>query len=267
LSWRRFYEAALNGSLQKENAMHKHLTAALVGFGMLVLNAAARADDATDAKIIVEKAIKALGGAEKLNKFTAATFTMKGTFYGAGDGNGFPFTATYAVRWPDQMRFEVEGAFVFVLDGDKGWTKMGDETKEMSKDEQAYNKAGIYVGWVERLAPLLDKEFTLSKLEEIKVDGKPTVGVKVARKGQADVSLYFDKDTFLLAKSSYTVKDPEHMNKEVAQESFYKDYKEADGIKTAMKIVDKRDGKPYVEAEMSGLKNLEKVDAKLFAKP
>jgi hypothetical protein len=190
---------------------------------------------------------------------------MKGTYYGLGDG--LPFTAHYAVRWPDQFRFEVEGAFEMVIDGDKGWSKMGDEVKEMTKDELVTNKQGIYASWVQRLVPLTEKDFTLSKLEEIKVDGKPAVGVKVAHKGQPDISLYFDKDTNLLVKSVHKARAAEMDNKEVTQESYYTNYKEVDGIKVATKIVDKREGKPYVEAEASDWKNLEKVDAKLFAKP
>jgi hypothetical protein len=107
----------------------------------------------------------------------------------------------------------------------------------------------------------------LAPLEAIKVDGKPAVGVKVSHKGHEDIKLYFDKDTNLLVKVELRVKAQEQGYKEVTQETFLKDWKDADGIKVVTKVVDKRDGKLYIEEEVSDVKYLEKVEAKLFAKP
>ena len=54
---------------------------------LVVLTAgAARAEEKADSKAVIEKAIKAAGGEEKLAKFKAATFKMKGKWYGMGDG-------------------------------------------------------------------------------------------------------------------------------------------------------------------------------------
>ena len=53
---------------------------------------------AEEPKEIIDKAIKAAGGEEKLAKFKAHTWAAKGTYYGAGDG--MPYTAEYAVQAP-----------------------------------------------------------------------------------------------------------------------------------------------------------------------
>jgi hypothetical protein len=246
--------------------MAKHLAMALFGYGVLLLASPARADDATDAKAIVEKAIKAHGGGEKLSKFKGETWTGKGTYYGMGDG--LPFTGYFAVQWPDRFRMEIEGAFIIVVDGDKGWMKSGGgEAKEMTKDELAFQKDSLYAQAVERLVVLMEKDFTLAPVEAIKVDGKPAVGVKVSHKGHDDIKLFFDKETNLLVKCERRVKAQEQGYKEVIQETFFKDWKDVDGIKVVTKVVDKRDGKPYVEEEVSDVKYLEKVEAKLFSKP
>ena len=53
---------------------------------------AARADDQADLRKVIDKAIKASGGEEKLAKFKAETFKMKGKFYGttyAGGAYGY----------------------------------------------------------------------------------------------------------------------------------------------------------------------------------
>jgi hypothetical protein len=252
--------------LHKGNAMGKQLVLALVGCGVLWLAGPVRGEDTADAKAIVDKAIKAHGGEEKLSKFKGETWTGRGTYYGMGDG--LPFTGHFAVQWPDRFRMEIEGAFIVVVDGDKGWTKSGNgDAKEMTKDELAFQKESLYAQQVERLLVLKEKEFTLVPLEATKVDGKPAVGVKVSHKGHDDIKLYFDRDTNLLVKCERRVKASEQGFKEVTQETFFKDWKDVDGIKVVQKVVDKRDDKPYVEEEVSDVKYLEKVEAKLFGKP
>src|SRR6266849_6224307 len=109
---------------------------ALGGAGILALvfTAGSRADDAEQARAIVDKAIKAMGGETQVAKFKSHTFKNKGTWYGMGDG--VAYTASYAVSWPDKFRFEVEGGFMtMVLDGDKGWMQMNGETRELNKEE------------------------------------------------------------------------------------------------------------------------------------
>ncbi len=50
----------------------------------LMAAATVRADDAADAKAVVEKAIKAMGGAEKLDQTKAFTSKMKGKVFVMG---------------------------------------------------------------------------------------------------------------------------------------------------------------------------------------
>jgi hypothetical protein len=238
--------------------------AAILAF---VFATAAKADDADQARAIVDKAIKAIGGEDKIAKFKAHTWKNKGTWYGMGDG--VPYTALYAVSWPDRFRFEVEGGFMtYVIDGDKGWVQaMGGETHEFTKEEMAEQKEVLHHGWVTTLVPLKDKAFTLSLLGDTKVADKPAVGVKVSCKDRRDVNLYFDKDSGLLVKSDNKIKVPEEGNKEVNQESFYDDYRQTEGAWVAMKITQFRDGKKYAEGENFDLKIADKLDEKTFAKP
>src|SRR5439155_22836546 len=121
-----------------------------------------------------------------------------------------------------------------VLSGDKGWTRMGDQTNEMDKDAIAEAKEQGYAGWLSTLAPLKDKQFKLATIGEVKVENRPALGVKVSSKGHRDVDLYFDKETGLLVKSEHRVKD-DTSGQEVTEESFPGEYKEVQGTKQAMK--------------------------------
>jgi hypothetical protein len=232
---------------------------------VLCWRATVQAEEKDEARAIVAKSIHALGGEAKVEKTKAATFKEKGIYYGMGDG--LPYTGKYAMQFPGQFRMEIEGAFVIVLDGDKGWTKFGDETKEMEKKSLDVQQTNHRAGWIASLLPLKDKEFKLAVIDGVKVDDKPTVGVKVTRAHYPEVNLYFDKATNLLVKSEFRTKAEEMEFKDVTMEVFYRDYKDYDGVKGPSKLLLMRDGKKYVEAEVLEYKAEGKLDAKVFAKP
>jgi outer membrane lipoprotein-sorting protein len=238
-------------------------TGIAVGLTLMTL-LSARADDAADARTLIEKAIKASGGKDKLAKFKAQTFSEKGTYYGAGQGQ--PYTGKYAVQFPDKFRMEIKDVFTIVFAGDKGWIKFMGETKDMTKEQLANQKESTEAQYATTLLPLEDKAYTLTMLPEIKVDGKPALGVKAAKKGMPDVSLYFDKATSLLVKYSFRTKSEEE-KKEVTQDVYLSDYHEVQGIQISKKVVIKRDDKQFVESEVADVKLLEKLDDSVFAKP
>jgi hypothetical protein len=250
-----------------------HVRNAMLAFGFLfAASAPARADDAADAKAIIEKAVKAHGGQDKLDKFPAVTMAMKGKVHVME--MAIPFSGEITTQGSDKIKLDIEvdaGGMKFrivnVVAGDKGWMKMGDATTEMDKDQLAEGKEQAYVGWVESLAPLLkDKQFTFATTGEIKVNDKPAVGVKVTSKGRRDVDLYFDKATGMLVKREARVKD-EGSGQEVTEESFPSEYKETQGVKHPMKFTTKRDGKIFLEGEATECTLSEKLAADFFAKP
>ena len=111
-----------------------------------------------------------------------------------------------------------------------------------------------------------EKQIELSVLEEIKIDGKPAVGVLVKSMGKRDVKLYFDKASGLLVKLEHQVLDPAS-GKEVRQEVIFSDYQQSDGLKHYKKIVALRDGKKVIDAKVTEMEFFRKLDEKVFAKP
>jgi hypothetical protein len=113
---------------------------------------------------------------------------------------------------------------------------------------------------------LKDKEYALSKLDDIKVGSKPAAGIKVSSKGHKDVELYFDKKSGLLVKKAYKVIDTD-TSREVNSETVYTDFKEFDGLTLAGKFIETRDGKKVQDMELLEFERLKKVDPKEFEKP
>jgi hypothetical protein len=224
------------------------------------------ASDDSAARAVIDKAIQATGGEEKLEPLKSQTWMEKGMFYGLTP-NGLPYGAKMAIEWPDKARMEFIGFMTIVLNGDRGWTDQRGTVTAMPKDQLDEQKGQQYCGHVTMLLPLKDKNFTLSLLGDSTVDSQAATGVQVSHKGHRDVKLYFDKKTGLLSKSEWQVKSQEQDGKEVKQEIWYQNYKAMNGIQVPMKIVMKHDSKPYVEAEIFNVKLGAKIDPKLFEKP
>jgi hypothetical protein len=218
-----------------------------------------------EARAIVKKSIDAIGGEKAVIKHKAHTFTSKGTYHGMG--NGLPYTGEYAVEWPDKFRMEIQGAFLIVFNGDKGWTKTAANIKEMDAEQLATQRHDHKASWMSSLLPLMDKEFELKIFAEGKVGDRPTRVVRATRKDYPDVRFHFDKDNHLLLKMEYRTKAAEQGYQEVDYDIVFSDYKEVDGLKTPHTTVMRRDGKLYIESELVTMKSHGTLDPALFAKP
>lgn len=217
-------------------------------------------------RALVEKAIEAIGGHEALEKHKAAMWTEKGTYYGMGE-KGLPFTGKYAVQWPDQFRMEIENVFTMVINGAKGWVKSGDKTLDMDQKQLDVMIFNHKAGYMATLLPLKDKAFQLSNAGEAKIYERPALAIKVSREGYPEVKLYFDQATGLPMKIEYRTKSPEKDFKEVTTETYYKNYKRVEGIRTPTTIIIKQDDKVFVEADITELKAVGKLEDSTFAKP
>jgi hypothetical protein len=230
-----------------------------------------QADDDAKLREVVDKAIKAHGGADTLNKLKASVVKSKGTFHGLD--NPLEYTSVTSVQLPNRISTEVQSKancmefkFVQIVNGDKGWVKFGDNTMEMNEDQIKEAREGMNAQNISHLTPLLEKDYMLASLGEVKVGDKPAIGIRAQRKGYRDVSLFFDKDKGLLIKTEARGKDP-MSGDEYTGETFYSDYKKIDGLMVAHKMTIKRDKKVYLESETTGVKYSEKLDDKLFEKP
>jgi hypothetical protein len=229
-----------------------------------------RADE-NDPTTVLDKAIKALGGEEKLKKVGATSWKSKLTI--TFNDNTNDFTSHVTVQGLDHYRSEFEGEFggnpfkgVTVLNGDKGWRKFGDNKTDMDADALANEKRRVYLEVVPTLLmPLKGKGFKLEGVAEEKVGDKPAAGIKVTGPDGKDFTLYFDKESGLPVK--LVAKVVGFQGEDYTQETTYKDYKEFDGIKKATKAESKRDGEDFIKSEITEFKVLDKVDPKTFSEP
>jgi hypothetical protein len=231
------------------------------------------AQESAEARAVLDKAIKALGGKDSLTRFQAATWKSKGTF----DVNEMKIAITdeWSVQSPDRYRWQLDATVMertitlaLVLNKDKAWVKGNNEnTNELPAEIRDLFRTDFQVvRLAQQLVPLSDKAHHLSHLGELKIDDRPAVGIKVARKGAPDIDLFFDKDTSLPLRSEIRLKEP--MGAEEAVHTFYfSSYKEVSGVKAFTKIVMKRNDKPFLELELNDIQLHEKLEDNVFDKP
>lgn len=245
----------------------------LGGLAVMVLAAAtgvpAQADEVTD---VLNKAIKAHGGKEKLAKYKAATLKGSGTV--SVNGMELKYTATWYYSFPARYRVEIEAdangtpiKVVQVVGGKEGWQKIADaKTMKLPKNEFDNVKAQMAAQEIAALVPLLDaKKYSVSTLGDVKVKGKKAIGLNVTSKEGLDVNLYFDPKTLMIIKQQYQAKDP--TGKEVTQSIYPSKFKKFNGVPMPTKLVIEHDDKKFVTAEFTEIKLSTSLDKSLFKKP
>lgn len=231
--------------------------------GIIIFSVRGNKDEDAKMREIIARAIKAHGG-DNLEKFKGSISKSKGKLL------DLEYTTETSLQLPDRTRTVAEsklGKFVQILNGDKGWVKLGDLSRECVKEELDEMREQLNAAQISHLTALIDREYKLSPLGEEKIDDRPVIGVRVEHKGCRDISLFFDKENNLLLKMETRIKDMLRGGEEVPAETLYSEYKDVDGVMTAHKVTIKYDGKTYIESEVIDVKYAEKLDDSVFDKP
>jgi hypothetical protein len=215
----------------------------LLAFGPLLAGSAARGDGQTDARAVIDKAIKALGGEEKLK--ARSTIRAQGKLVVTLNNAPISLTFDALLHHHDQLRSDMvqeanNNPAAFIINRDKAWTKIGDSVIEA--DESIPVMRGVYdsVRLCQTLLPARGPDAKLSLFGEVKEDNRPAVGVTISRKDHPDVLVLFDKETGVPIKSELRIKNRD--KKEFTWTVFYDEYKDFDGFKHFSKMRFKIDG-------------------------
>jgi hypothetical protein len=227
---------------------------------------------AEDAKAIIDKSLKALGGVEKISKLHAVC--LKGTC-SFKSVERFSFDASFAAL--DKVRFVVAPSdftgnknMILVVNGAKCWAKHGeDESHELDTETTMLGDDFLHAMCLpDLLMTLKGNGYTLGTLAEQKIDGHDAIGLRVTHKNHQEVRLFFDKTSALPIKSEVKLvaKDAAGAQKEVLVEFYFSNYKEIAGVSHFTRVRVHFDDDD-LEINLKEVELREKVDAALFAKP
>lgn len=242
----------------------------IIPIALLVWTGAAAAQQ-DEARALVERAIKAHGGSEALERIHADKVKFKGTL--VLPDHTAPFLAETTMQLPSKYKHVIEinnggdkHTIVHVINGDKIYIAVDGRSLQADPAQLVEIRSGLELERAKRLLPLLeDKSYQLAVLEELKVNERPAVGIRITGRGRKEMRLYFDKEYGLLVRAENRLDDGK--GKEIRQHFFFGDFKDIGGYKRPTKVRAYRDGRQIMEAEMLDAKVLDKVDETEFAKP
>jgi hypothetical protein len=230
---------------------------------------------ATDPRAIVQKAIDAMGGEQKLAAYKTTVSKGTCTFY--GNGRGINCTGEWSEQLPEKLKasyvMDIGGrkmTRVEIITKDAGWTVMGGRTRAASAEHVAEVHEGLEALYASTLLfPLKEPIYQLSYTGESTIEGRPAVGIKVSRKvaekEHREFTLYFDKEQGYLVDLQIRTKGME--GREVSQDTIYSGYRDFDGVRSHSKSVTKRDGKIFLETEITDFKTPDQLPPHTFDKP
>jgi hypothetical protein len=231
----------------------------------LTAAALGRAGERDKALAVIDKAIKAHGGADALNKASRYERSGKGVFCIGGET---PITTEESVHLPDRCRVKVQiGAtrIILVLNRDKGWMQAGGATQELPKAELKERREELYVWRLMLLTSLVKDEFELTPLADAKVNDRDVAVVKVAHKDYPDVRMFFDKKSGLLIKMARRATESGVV---LPKEYVYSEHKEFDGAKLPTKeVITINRSTKMSEVRFNNYKVGSRFDDKTFDKP
>lgn len=232
---------------------------------------AARAEDA-EAKKVIDKAIAAHGGAETLAKLKDKSAIIKGKMNINLMGGIDATMEMYAggQKFKQDLKFSIMGMDFnqsVCYDGKEMWIALNGKVIETltGKDLDPIKEV-IHAEEMAGLALLGEKGLEFSTIGDSKVGEQEVIGIKVSKKDRKDVSLFFDKKTGLLAKVEARGLDFQ-TKEEVNDERIMHDYKKLDGILKPTRVTMNRDGKKFIEMEITEQKYVDKLDDNTFDKP
>jgi outer membrane lipoprotein-sorting protein len=245
--------------------------------GLLFAGAASvRADDQADGVKLVDAAIKASGGEQKLKKLE--TLSLKGNGKVMEGNNEAEMTIDASAKSHDRWRLQLDvtmngrtKSILIVINGDMGWAKHEDKVEDAPAPVLKVIKQEFRaLRMAQMLTPLKDKGVKLSLLGEVKINDRAALGLKAVQENQPDVDIYFDKETHLPVKCELRIKEPkgdQEGDKEITTTWLFSEVKAHDGVKHPMKIVLNVEDKKMMELELKEVKPGAKLEDNAFDKP
>lgn len=245
--------------------------AATAGLLVCLLVTNARADDRKEIDRVIDKAVQAAGGADKLGEIQAVVWKTRAILHGP-DGVT-EMTGEYAQEKPNRYRAEIttekdgkKSKRIIVVNDQDCWINENGQTRMMDARTLADTRESNFgIRVANDPSSLRDPDLKLSLLGPSKLGGRKVIGIRVSRKGHSSIDLYFDDASGLTAKTVMRQRDG---GREVPIETVFTYHHDAGGVVVPHKATTLRDGKAIAELELLEIKTYKtNVDDSFFARP
>jgi hypothetical protein len=221
--------------------------------------------DGAQAKALLERAIEAKGGLQKLRAIKG--ITAKTTTTMAGPEGRVQAEATTYLEYPNRVRVETklpDLLSIQVYDGEHAWVRdpqgLHDVPERFVRDLQSSLRRDT----IALLLAAVDGSVSVRALQEIRSDtGIVQQGLELTGPGLEPVVLYINPSTGLIAKQTYVAGGP---GQPIIEESF-SDYRVVDGVQVAHTAAVRRAGQLMLERRVNVISINPPLDPALFTRP
>jgi zinc protease len=221
---------------------------------------AQRADAGGDARALIDRAVRAKGGLERLRSIrTVRVTTVAATETDRGRAEA---PSTTWIRYPGAYRVEIEGVSQLFLAGD--YFLLDQRGARQAEPAAAAEMRGAVQRDAIPLLIALAEGRVAATRTSLDVEGRALPALAVRSPVMAPVTLAFDPQTGLIARQQYPVSTL--AGSATADESF-SDYRDVDGIQVAFRAVVRRPGLPLIERTIRTIEFNIPIDPALLARP
>jgi hypothetical protein len=224
-----------------------------------------------DPHVIVSKALDAVGGVAKLNRWNVGKVTYKlsmpnSPIEGAETTNEDTFQLPgHFKRVTHGEKNGEKGAYIWVLNNGSGWEKRDSSAPTEIVNPATERTRHLFAENIS-FAALVDSRVKLTVLGDAKVGDRAVVVVKAEPEGAAPVDCYFEKTTAFVLKFVKVGPDP-RTKKDATLTTYLDDYKMIQGGMVPMRIRGFAGDQPLTDVLITDLQFYDKLDASEFAKP
>jgi len=220
---------------------------------------------------ILERGIKAQGGAERLAKIKAVVKKMEG--FAGPVPEQFRVEQTLNLQFPDRVRntalkdtLDGRVNLALALDGESGWGQGPGGTIDFVKDSSSAHdlKTEIYIESMAIRLSVKEEGTVVRPLPDVRVNGKVAHGIKVKQKNWPALYLFFEADSGLLVGLSAQVIEA---NTSIKRDIYFLDHKQFDGVMLPTRLREDRAGGLFLEWTKIDYQFLDKIDEALLKRP
>jgi hypothetical protein len=145
-----------------------------------------------------------------------------------------------------------------------GWRSLPPDVVDMPANELEDFQNELHYQWVATLRPLAIGDFGLRPLPETKFRDRAMLGIRVTRKDRRPVSLWFDKETNMLARMYSNAREA---GIDFHRETYYSKHQPFEDVKLPTHVEEYRNGAMFIEWTSIEYKFIEVLDEALFRRP
>jgi hypothetical protein len=227
----------------------------------------ARADEAAE---ILVRAVKASAGSEETLARRKYCVTKQNGVIHLPTGAA-PATREGTMALPDRGKWVISMRpttgpvnVTIVLNGLRGWSKNTADVVDLAPSQYDAVQNEAYTMWLASLQPFNSRSLKWELLKEAIVDGRATRVLKATQPNRPAVTLFFDRENFLLLKATYA--GTENLQP-VVKEFVFSAHKEFDGQRLPGKVQVFEKGKKLEEWTNESVRFPSSLDEREFSKP